>query len=137
MPGCKGLGTGLPEVPGSLAVLAACSAVAWRTELIFWSSLAPGLWLLGVRVSLWAFAGCPLPSALGKTEGLARWSRGSSRLASVLTGASLPPLLTSSLRSAKSEGVRNERAENLLAWLPHPSFAAWVPLATLCPLSYF
>lgn len=129
MPSCKGLGVGRLGAPISLAMPAACGAVAWRTELIFWSSLAPGLWLLGVRASLWAFAGCPLPSALGKMEGLARWSRGSSHLASALAGASLLPLLTSSLRSVKSEGERGERAEKPLVQLPHPSPAARVPLA--------
>lgn len=97
----------------------------------------PGLWVLGVRALLWAFAACPLPSALGKTEGLARWSRGNSRLASVLADASLLPLLTSSLRSAKSEGERGERAEKPPVLLPHPSPAARVPLAARCPLSYF
>lgn len=93
--------TGAPSPP---ALLGAGSAVTWRAELIFWSSLALGLWLLGVRVSLWGFASCPLPSALGKMEGLVQWSRGSSLLVSGLAGTSLLLLLlTSSLRSAKSE----------------------------------
>lgn len=104
MPACEGLGVEQTGAPGPPALPAAGSAVAWRTELIFWSSLAPGLWLLGVRVLLWGFASCPLPSALGKMEGLAQWSRGSSRLVSGLAGTSLLLLLlTSSLRSAKSE----------------------------------
>lgn len=106
--------------------------------LIFGSSLALGLWLLGVRASLWVFAGHPLPSALGKPEGLARGSRGSSRLGSVLTGASLLLLLASSLRSAKSRGERGERAKKHRVITagrhvgsapapPHPSSAAQLP----------
>lgn len=105
MPACEGLGVEQAGAPSPPALLGVGSAVAWRTELIFWSSLALGLWLLAIRVSLWGFASCPLPSALRKMEGLVQWSRGSSLLLSGLTGTSLLLLLllTSSLRSAKSE----------------------------------